>query len=276
VVGSSAKRTSGLRIAFAMSWIAAALAALASTVGLLVPQVYRFETAWVIPQNRGQDLVTLIVVLVLAPTLLLAQRGASRATLVWLGLLGYLAYTYTAAALVYRFNELFFVYLILFSCIGTALIAGLSGVSPESVRDDFDERAPRRSVAIFMIVMALVLCILWLSQIVPFFTRGELPPMIALANVPTVFVYVFDLGIVVPLALMSARWLWKRNAWGYVLAGFILVKASTMGLALVSMTVFSALANLRYERTLALAWIVLAGAGLVMSSWYFRHCSNEY
>jgi hypothetical protein len=260
-----------LRVAFSLSWLIAALAALAAAVGLLLPGVYR-ETAWVVPQNRGQDLVTLLALAVMAPVLRAALRGSPRATLIWLGLLGYLAYTYTGAAFAYGFNELFLVYVALFSATGAALIAGLSGIDASALQRAFDERTPRRGVMVFLLIMAAVLCLLWFSQIIPFFTRGELPSMIVMAKTPTVFVYVLDLGVVVPLALLSAWWLWQREAWGYVLAGFVLVKAATMGLALLAMTAFVLHAGLPVDLVLSTVWLALATAGLVMSWWFFAHC----
>lgn len=264
---------SPLRVALALSWLIAALAALAAGVGLFAPGVYR-ETAWVVPQNRGQDLVTLLVLAALLPVLAGARRGSPRATLVWLGLLGYLAYTYTGAAFAYNFNHLFLVYVALFGATGAALIAGLSAIDAEALRRAFDDRTPVRGVVAFLLVMAAVLCLLWLSQIVPFFTRGELPAMIVQAKTPTVFVYVLDLGVVVPLSLLAAWWLAQRRAWGYALAGFVLVKATTMGLALLAMTAFALHARLAVEAALSAAWLALAGAGLAMSWWFFRHCDG--
>lgn len=264
-----------LRVAFTLSWIVVALAALAAGVGLFTPSVYRGETAWVIPQNRGQDLVTLIALAMLAPTLVRARRGSPRATLVWLGLLGYLAYTYTGAALSYRFNELFPVYVALFACIGAALIAALSGIDAQALQNAFDRQAPRRGVIAFLLIMAAVLCLLWTSQIVPFYTRGTPPPMVMLAKVPTVFVYVLDLGVVVPLALMSAWWLAQRQPWGFVLAGMVLVKAATMGWALLAMTLFAWRAGQDVELVLSVAWLVLAAVGTAMSGWYFGHCRGD-
>jgi hypothetical protein len=264
-----------LRVALTLSWIVVALVALAAGVGLFAPGVYRGETAWVIPQNRGQDLVTLIALAMLAPTLVRARRGSPRATLVWLGLLGYLAYTYTGAALSYRFNELFPVYVALFACIGAALIAALLGIDAQALQNAFDRQAPRRGVIVFLLIMAAVLCLLWTSQIVPFYTRGTPPPMVTQAQVPTVFVYVLDLGIVVPLALLSAWWLVQRQAWGFVLAGMVLVKAATMGWALLAMTLFAWRAGQDVEVILSAAWLVLAVVGTAMSVGYFGHCRGE-
>ena len=266
-------RSALLRNAWRSTWATVMLAAVAATLGLIWPPVYGRETAWVVPQNRGQDLVTLGALAALVWALIRARRGSPRAILVGLGLLGYVAYTYTGAAFAYAFNALFLVYVALFGLSGAALIAGLASIDAPALRGAFDARVPRRSVIAFLVVMALVLCMLWLAQIVPFFVDGTLPPMISKANTPTVFVFVLDLGVVVPLALLSAWWLGRDAAWGYVLAGFVLVKAATMGLALLSMTAFAFGAGQAVEPGLTIVWLVLAASGLAMSVAFFRHCS---
>jgi hypothetical protein len=50
--------------------------------------------------------------------------------------------------------------------------------------------------------------------------------------------------------------------------------AATIGLALLSMTVFALRAGLKVEPALSMVWGALAVAGLAMSFWFFRHCSN--
>ncbi len=265
---------SKIMVARRLSCAIIVLAAIAAGVGLLTPTVYG-ETAWVVPQNRGQDLVTLLALAALVPALIAVRRGSPRATLIWLGLLGYVAYTYTGAAFAHGFNALFPAYVALFSLAGSALIAGLSGIDEDQFWTAFDARTPRRGVMAFLVIMAFILCLLWSSQIIPFYTRGELPNMIVQAKTPTVFVYVIDLGVVVPLALLSAWWLKRDRPWGYALAGIVLVKAATMGLALLSMTGFALRTGLDVEAVTSLAWVALAAAGLFMSVWYFSHCSNE-
>ena len=110
-----------LRVALRLSWVVVALAAVAAAAGLFLPSVYR-ETDWVIPQNRGQDLVTLLALAAMLPVLRATARGSPRATLIWLGLLGYLAYTYTGAAFAYTFNHLFLLYVALLACCGAAAL----------------------------------------------------------------------------------------------------------------------------------------------------------
>lgn len=265
--------SSRLKIAHRLTVPVVVLAAIAAAIGLFLPAVYR-ETEWVVPQNRGQDLVTLLVLAALIPALIASHRGSPRGTLVWLGLVGYLAYTYTGAAFAYGFNKLFPIYVALFALTGAALLAGMFGLDVAALRSAFDDGAPRRGVIAFLLIMALVLCALWGSQIVPFYTDGRLPETIVRANTPTVFVYVLDLGVVAPVSLLSAWWLWRDAPWGYVLAGFVLVKAATMGLALLSMTAFAMRAQLQVDAVLSVAWGTLALAGLLMSAWYFSHCGR--
>jgi hypothetical protein len=260
-----------MRTAFVLSLLIAVLAAVASIAGLAVPGIYR-ETAWVVPQNRGQDLVTFVALLVFIPCAFATQRGSPRGTLIWLGLLGYLAYTYTGAAFAYGFNILFLVYVALFGLTGAALIAGLSAIDVVELRNSFDDTVPRKMVVTFLLTMAAILCLLWFSQIIPFYVDGTLPEMVVRAKTPTVFVYVLDLGVVVPLALLSAWWLHRNKPWGFVIAGFVTVKATTMGLALISMTLFAWIAGLPIDPYLSAAWIVLAGSGAIISFLFFRRC----
>jgi len=110
-----------LRLAQILTMLMVPLAAIASALGLGLPDLYR-ETAWTVPQVRGQDFVTLVVVPALFAAPSKARRGSARGA-IWIGLLGYLFYTYTGAAFAYRFNELFLLYVVLFSLSIFALVA---------------------------------------------------------------------------------------------------------------------------------------------------------
>ena len=162
---------------FRLSIFIFVLALIASSTGLFSPSVYR-ETSWVIPQNRGQDLVTLLSLFIFAPISIRANQGSLRAYLIWLGLVGYLCYTYTGAAFAYGFNELFPVYLALFSLTGTSLIVGLTTASRYVHSAAFSKQTPRVVVAVFLFTMAGMLATMWISQIAGFYLTGELPERI--------------------------------------------------------------------------------------------------
>jgi hypothetical protein len=262
-----------LRTALYLTVLIIPLAALAAGLGLFFPGVYARNPATIIPALRGQDLVTLLALPPLIGAWRGAWRGAPRATLLWIGLLGYLGYTYTGAAIGYFFSEWTLLYIGLFSLAVFALGSMAGGIDAAAIAAHFDERTPRRAVAGFLVLIGLMLAGLELGQIAGFITTGELPAGVVAAGSASYFVYGLDLGLVMPLTLLGAAWIWQGRAWSYLLAGVILVKAVTMGLALLAMNLFIRLADLPTDPVELLGFYsVLVAGGLAMGFWFLRHC----
>jgi hypothetical protein len=270
-----APATAGVKapgVAVLLTGLIMLLGAVASAGGLFWPGLYR-DTPYMVAQAVGQDLVTLAVAVpALAVTLVYVRRGSARATLAWIGLLGYMLYTYTTYAFGSAMNPFFLIYVALFSLSVFTMVTAMSGIDAAAWARRFDNGTPRRAVAGFLGFIALMLIGLWLPEVIRFNLTGVLPPTLVLAGIPTNIVYVMDLGLLVPLALLTATWLWRRQPWGYVLAGVVLVKAMTMGLALLSMVWFVVQGGGALEvAPAAMAAIVTAGS-LGFGAWFFRHC----
>ena len=132
-----------LEIAYATTIATVGLAAVASWAGAFVPGLYAEDALAV--AMRGQDVATLIVLPLLIIALHRMKRGSPRATVVSIGLLGYLLYTYAGAAFAYRFNRLFLVYIAAFSLSAIAVWTALSGLHPVEMQRRFGTGAPRRA-----------------------------------------------------------------------------------------------------------------------------------
>lgn len=265
----------GLRTAFWLSVAMLPLLVLATGAGLLVPGVYQRNSATIIPALRGQDLVTLLALPAFGAALVRVWRGSQRATLIWLGVLGYLFYTYAGAAVGYFFAEFTLLYIVLFSLTVFALAAAASGLDTQAIAAAFDPATPRRVVAGFLALIGLFLAALWLGQIGAFLASGVLPAGVVAASGGPYFVYAFDLGLILPLTAIGAVWIWQRRPWGYVLASYILAKATTMGLALLAMNGFNLLAGVPTDPVELLGFYTfLAAGGLALSLWFFRHCQG--
>lgn len=260
--------------AAALSVLALTLATVASAIGAAWPAVYR-DPAWLVPQARGQDVVTLLAVGVMAAALARARRGSARGTVVWLGILGYLLYAYVGAAFAYAFNDLFLLYVTTFSASLFASIVAFGRLDANALAARFDARCPRRPVAAFLVFIAFMLSALWLGQLVPSLVAGKIPESLVRSGGSLKYVFALDLGVIVPLAVLAATWLWRGRPWGYVLAGVVLAKASTMGLALLSMTAFSVAAGEPSPPELTFTWITLAGGSLAMTAWFLAHARRE-
>ena len=220
---------------FRLSALIVLLALPVHLTGLLMPSIYR-DPAVLLPQNLGTDLVTLFVGLpLLAVTAVATREGSLRARLLWLGALGYLAYDYGMYAIGVRWNPLFLLYAALFGLSLYAFIFGLAGTDAERVRAELSPRAPVRWVAAYLIVIALAAAGMWLAEEVGALLSGTVPASVVQFETPTNLVHVFDLCIVLPAMVLAAVQLLRDRPWGYVLAGTLLVKASTIGLWVVAM-----------------------------------------
>ena len=248
---------------------------LATLIGLLVPGFYR-DTVWMIPQARGQDLVTLLAIEPLLIVALLAYRTRPiAATLAWAGALSYVLYTYAMYSYTTYFNALFLVYVALFSASLFALIDLLAHLDPAQARAAIRPATPTRVIAAFCALVGLFFLVAWLGQIVPATLQGTVPEPILLAKTPTSAVHVQDLAVVLPLYFLAAVWLWRRRAWGFVLAPILLILADAMLLAILAMGVFMAQAGFAGSLDMAPVFAGLALLSLTLTSVYFANIQTS-
>ncbi|MDS0301008.1 hypothetical protein NDI76_19885 [Halogeometricum sp. S1BR25-6] len=237
-----------------LSTITLLLTVLATVVGLFVPEFYR-DAEVLLPQLYGQDLLTLIAAVpVLAGALYYAYRGSIRGYIVWLGVTGYLLYTYASYALLTAFNELYLVYVALFALTLFTLIGGVARIDPTDLKEALDGH-PIRGYVAFQAFVAVLVALMWLAEVGPASLAGTRPPSIAETTLPVPVIQSLDLGIVVPSFALSAVFLWKRRAWGYVFTAVLLVKGTTLGLAVLAMIAFM----LQSGQSVPLPQIVLFG-----------------
>jgi hypothetical protein len=238
------------------------LATAAAATGLAAPGVYR-DAATVIPQALGQDAVTLFVVVpLLAIATVATRRGSLRGRLLWLGALGYMTYAYGTYALWAHWNPLFLVYVALFGLSLYAVALGLVRTDPVELRAAFVTRPSARPIAWFLGLTAVLVSALWLTEEVMALVRGVVPPTIVQMESDTNVVHVFDLGVVMPAFAITAVLLWRDRPWGYVLAGVLLVKAATIGLAVLAMTWFMGRAGFAVSVPMAVFFFALTASAV--------------
>jgi hypothetical protein len=269
----SSEKAEPARVAGVVSMLTlllALLAALASATGLLAPSVYHDAPTWV-AQARGQDLVTLVIVVpLMLAALIAARRGSIRALLVWLGCVGYIAYGYATYAFGTHFNLLFLVYVAAFGVAIYTLVLGLAGLDTGLVARSFDKRTPTRIAGAVLVGMSALTALLWLGQDVPALLSGRVPNDVVEAGLLTNPTHVLDLGLVLPASISAGILLARRRAWGFVLGAYFLVNFAILGVAIVSMTLFMAAGGQAFNvglsavftvwtlTSIALAWRLLS------------------
>ena len=193
--------------------------------------LYRYDPASVAREGVVWDVVDLCLALPLfALAIVLSQRNALRGRLLLGGMLFYFVYKYLMYAVMVAFNPLFLVYVAIFALSALAFFLNLGGIEVSHLPAHISARFPRRLFIGFALVMSAALVLLWLGRIIPYTLAGRFPD--ELGGLTTLVTQAFDLGMVVPLLLVTAILLWRRSAWGYLLAGISLTFGFIMSITL--------------------------------------------
>lgn len=196
--------------------------------------LYRNDTVSLAAQAVGQDLVTLAVGI---PLLVLAavqfRKERLRGQLLLAGILGYFVYTYASYAFLIAFNPLFLAYVALLGLSTFALVLTLQSVDVRDLVGRFSDAVPRRTIAIALAIMGVLLLVMWLGRIVPAMVSDSPPE--GIESYSTLVIQALDLAFVVPLAFLAAVLLWRRRAWGYLLSSIVLIKVAALALAVTAM-----------------------------------------
>jgi hypothetical protein len=203
--------------------------------------LYRYDTISSVAQMQANDLVTLALGLpLLVISAWLAFRGSLRGRLLLTGTLGFFLYTYISMAALAAYNPLFLVYVALYSLSLFAFILSMMSFDLSTLANHFSESLPRRGIAWMLYFTGGFLLLAWLGRILPPLLQNQDP---LLENTTTLVIQAMDLGLIVPLAFLSANLLMRRNPWGYLLASVSVLKFLTMGTAVASMGVNMALSG---------------------------------
>jgi hypothetical protein len=247
----------------------------AAAGGIFLPHLYR-GNAWVLSATRGQDVYTLAVAVpAMAVTWFAMRQGSLRAILVMMGITGYMLYTYIGAAFAFSLNEFFPIYVALMS-LSLFAIAGLVSASDAAHIDSrFESGAPRKPIAIFLIAMGSMLLLMESLQLIPFYVNGTLPLAMQLAESTNFFPLAMDMGLVAPLTILAGIALLRRLPLGYLLSSCMLVKAATMGLALLATNGYAWMMGTTVDSIgLLLSYGFIGFGGLGMAVWFFRYCGT--
>lgn len=197
-------------------------------------RLYTYDSVSIVAQAVAQDWVTLLLgIPLLGVSAWLFAQGRLRGQLLLTGTLGFFLYTYASYAFGSAYNELFLVYVALFSLSLFAFVLAMMSIDVVQLTDRFSERLPRRLIAGFLFLLGGFLLLAWLGRIVPGLLSGE--PPLGLESNTTLFIQVLDLGLIVPVAFLTGVLLWRRRAWGYLLASIVLVKGFTLSISVSAM-----------------------------------------
>ena len=142
------------------------------------------------------------------------------------------------------------------------------------IKDNFTPGSIYKITALFFLVVALFLGGMWLKMIIDSLLSG-VPPQ-ALEGYTTLVIQALDLGLLVPLAILSAYLLLKKSNWGYLLSSIFLIKASLLGTAILSMILFMGLNGVELDPGQVILFVLLTLGGIFISWSFYSKIKGEY
>jgi hypothetical protein len=193
---------------------------------------YHLDTPIAAVGFMAADIVTLVVAIpLLVISTLLYRRGSQKGGLLLSGTLAYFLYNYGSVAYGSMYNNLFLVYVAIFSASLFGLIVVLTSFDVSMLPNRFSARLPRRGISLFLIVSGMILMLVWLVlSIVPALLQGTAP--LEAAFYTTFTTAVIDIAIVAPALIVAGVLLRRHAPIGYLLAPMLLVFTVTLGLNL--------------------------------------------
>lgn len=237
---------------------AALLGMAGSAWGLLATDsVYGRETSALSNAAAAQDLVNLVLV---GPLLLIlavrAYRGSLRSWMCWLGCVAFTVYNYAIYVFSIHFGPLFLVWVMVLGLSLFALIGGLTSMDLSALAARFSGR-PVRLPGWFLIIVAVLFALLWLTEIVPDLIAGRPSASATDWKVPTNPVHVLDLAFFLPAACLSGVLLLRHHQLGY---GTVAGQLVWVALTCLPILLTPFVANLRGDEA---GWAVMGPIGIM-------------
>lgn len=253
-----------------LSVIVACLVLIASSAGLLLKSLYARETmSWAI-QTFGQDIANIIAAVALLIAVYFISKGSVKAFLVWVGVLITLIYPYVIYAFDIHFNSLFLVYVAIVGLSFYTLLGSMMRLQLDSLQPYFAAITKARLVSVFLLVIAVLFSLQWLSEDIPALLTGKMPQSVVENGLMTNPVHVLDLGLYLPAMIITAILLWRRKLWGYFLAIPLLVFSILTGIGILAMFLVMSSKGMPTSPVVELLFAVIVVVSLVLSVFYLR------
>lgn len=254
----------------------AVLVAVTAAAGLFWPATYARETLYSRTGGYASDIVDLfLVVPVLLISGILGHRGSISARLIWLGTQGYLFYNFIIYAFGVHFNALFLIYCATLSLCFYATLFTLPLISLDQVAQTYGLHAPRKTIAIVFLVIALQTAAFDVRSDIAAILAGRIPQDVIDATTPVDFIHVLDLGFLLPSLCITAVLLFRRKASGYALAPALLALLAIMSMELVSIMTVMGRASFGMSYPMILMFVALGVAFTILLWVYFSSAKKE-
>jgi len=247
------------------------------TVQIYGQGVYDHDTVFNTGASQGADVVALLALPLLFVSFMFYRRDSLRAGFLLVSALAYYLYYGASLGFVVAYNNLYLVYLALFSASFFAFVLALTAINLPSLPARFSPRLPRRGMAIFMFVVGVGVAFIWLSDVINALTTNGVPQ--ALGSHIALVTYTLDVGIIAPACILAGILILRRAPLGYLLTGVMTMLLALVGAMVIGQTVMQLNLGVQLSTGQLIGqvgtWIILGGIAVWLSISFLRNLSNS-
>ncbi len=256
-----------------LSVLVAFLVLIASSAGLFLKSLYARETmSWTV-QAYGQDIANIVAAAALFIAVYFVSKGSVKAFLVWIGVVIALIYPYIIYAFAIHFNSLFLVYVAIVGLSFYTLVGSLMHL--DNLQPSFAATTKARLVSVFLLLVAVLFALLWLSEDIPALLTGKIPQTVMESGLLTSPVHVLDLGLYLPAMIITAILLWRRKLLGYLFAIPLLVFNILTGIGIVAAQFAASSKGLAASLGVELFIAAIVVVSLILSILFLREVKEQ-
>lgn len=205
--------------------------------------IYKHMSADVAIQGIAQDYVTLFIgIPLLLLGLYLTRKNSIKGQLILSGTVMYFLVTYLFYTAMGMYNIMFLSYVLLLCLSFFSFIITSFSNNIKEITNLFGAEKLLRYAGMFLVINSLMVAFLWLSIVLPPFFDGSIYPK-ELQHYTTLIVQGFDLGLFLPIGIVSGFLAFRKNKYGYLFTTICLIFLSLLMAALTSKIIFMAKAG---------------------------------
>jgi uncharacterized membrane protein len=253
-------------------WISVPLCIVLAITGLgaFWPDIYSHEKPVSAAGGVASDILDLfLVVPILVISTILARRGSLCALLIWTGTLGFLSYNFMIYAFAVNFNAMFLAYCAVLGLSFYGLMTVREFLPADEVVKKFGPGAPRKSIAVAFLSLAVTAAEGELTEIVAAIHSGQAPPSIIETGQLTNPIHALDLCFLLPALVIAAVLLVRRREEGFVLAPVLSVVLILISLEVITIVMVLIKKGLANDFSPAVSFAVAGALVAVLLNWYF-------
>jgi len=200
--------------------------------------LYQHMSADVAIQGIAQDIVTVFIGLpFLMLSIYLSYKKNKRGHFILSGTLGYFLVTYLFYTTMAMYNYMYLAYVALMGLTFFAFVLTLTSYDLDDINQMLGSTRSLRNGGIFLILNSTMVAFLWLGIVIPPLLDGTLFPD-ELQHYTTLIVQGFDLGLLLPMGIVTGILALKKSRFGTLFLPIYLIFLSILMAALTSKILF--------------------------------------